>query len=86
MGTSCWKFTQEKIVDIDKALQLYEHGNLIEKAAELAFDHNLFSKALEYYRSINDVSGEAKHCLPWAIQKAHRNCTLLLEITPEPLN
>lgn len=52
-----------KIVDIDKALQLYEHGNLIEKAAELAFDHNLFSKALEYYRSINDVSGEAKTLL-----------------------
>lgn len=52
-----------RIVDIDKALQLYEYGNMIDKAAKLAFDHNLFSRALAYYRSINDVTGEAKTLL-----------------------
>lgn len=51
------------IGDIDKALLLYEQGNLCNKAAKLAFDNKLFSKALEYYRDIKDVNGEANTLL-----------------------
>lgn len=57
------KLYSEKINDVEKALQLYEHGNLLEKAAQLSFDHNLYSRALGYYRSIDDKNGEAKTLL-----------------------
>ncbi len=47
------------IGDIDRALRLFEEGNLCEKAAKLAFDNKRYSNALEYYRNTEDFKGEA---------------------------
>lgn len=52
-----------QIANIDKALQLYEKGDLIEKAAQLSFENNLYSRALDYFRAIHDTNGEAKTLL-----------------------
>ena len=52
-----------QIGDIDKALRLYEEGNLWKKAADLAFENKRFSKALEYYRNTGDAIGEANTLL-----------------------
>lgn len=51
------------IKDIDKAMRLYEEGNLCKKAADLAFENKRFSKALEYYRNAGDAVGEANTLL-----------------------
>jgi len=51
------------IGDIDKAMSLLEEGKLCKKAADLAFENQRFSKALDYYRIAGDAIGEANTLL-----------------------
>lgn len=51
------------IGDLDKAMRLFEEGNLCDQAAKLAFDNKRYSNALEYYRNAGDPVGEANTLL-----------------------
>lgn len=53
----------DKISAVDKAIQLYEKGKDFQRAARLAYDTALYSKALENFRKAGDGLGEAETLL-----------------------
>jgi outer membrane protein assembly factor BamB/tetratricopeptide (TPR) repeat protein len=53
------KLFDEKLDSFEEALTLYENAQAFQEAARLAFEHALYSKALENYRKSDDAMGEA---------------------------